>query len=95
MKDELLRSVSIEDVPAWDQLQPKLRKWLRDPKLDLSLIRKWIFAHILEHLIDEVGEESDDVACEAMNRAFSVVDGLIENLPVDEINCQRLKAYIN
>jgi hypothetical protein len=96
MKNELLRSVFIEEIPAWDQLEPKLREWLADPSLTLSCIREMIFDHILEQLSDdEIGEESDDAGNEAMNRAFSVVDGLIENLPLDEMNCQRLKDYIN
>ncbi|MEM2001036.1 MAG: hypothetical protein QXT77_00125 [Candidatus Methanomethylicaceae archaeon] len=90
---ELLRSVFIEDVPAWHQLEPKLRQWLSDPNLDLSDIRELIYEHIFEYL-EEAYEDPSDAADEAMNRAFSVIDGLIENLPVDELNCERLKAYI-
>lgn len=84
---ELLRDVFIEDVPAWHELEPKLRQWLSDPGLDLSDIRELIYDHIFECSVEE--EKS-----EAMNRAFMVIDGLIENLPVDEMNCERLKAYI-
>jgi hypothetical protein len=95
MADELLRSVFSEDVPAWERLEPQLREWLGDSKLELDDIRERIFEYIQEQLNHgKFGEEWADAESEAMNRAFSVVDGLIENLPVDEVNCQRLKAYI-
>ena len=96
MPNELLRSVFVEAVPAWNRLKLQLREWLGDPKLDLEHIRDGIFQHIFDQFADgKTDEESNDIANEAMNRAFAVVDGLIENLPTNEINCQRLKAYIN
>jgi hypothetical protein len=84
------RKSEFEDVPGWDRLERQLREWLADPGLTLSTIREWVFEHILEHL-DMEDEEAHN---EAMNLAFEVIELLIWYLPVDELNCGRLKAYI-
>ncbi len=95
MPDELLSSVFSEDVPDWERLEPQLRGWLHDSSLDLSDIRERIYDYIHEQLDREAtGLGSDDAASESMNRSFVVIDSLIRNLPVDEMNCRRLTAYI-
>ncbi len=108
MQDKLIRDVFIEDVPDWETLEPKIRKWLASPGVGLVIMRDWIFQHIYERLLDketEDDEEEDegrndtqsrkeDPGNRAMNMAFRIIDGLIENLPVDAVNCKRLLDYI-
>jgi len=88
--EELVRDVFREGVPGWEELEPKIREWLEEG-WDLEAIRQGIFDHIMLYLEDE-GDE--DAAVEAMNKAFEVVTGLIENLPVTEENLERLLDYI-
>jgi hypothetical protein len=85
MKGEaLVRDVFREGVPGWEELEPQIRQWL-DAGLDLEAIREGIVDHLMLYLEDED---------EAMNKAFEVVTGLIENLPVTEENLERLLDYI-
>ncbi len=88
--DELVRDVFREGVPGWEQLEPQIRQWL-DAGLDLEAIRERIFDHIMLY---EEDDELEGVANEALNKAFEVVTGLIENLPVTEENLERLLGYI-
>jgi len=81
-----------EDVPGWDQLEPQLQEWLADPGLSLSYIYELVCDYITEQL-DPEGED-DEAANNAAELAFDVIERLIWYLPVDELNCERLKAYI-
>jgi hypothetical protein len=92
MKGEaLVRDVFREGVPGWEGLEPQIRQWL-DAGLDLEAIRERIFNHITLY---EEDDELEEVASEALNKAFEVVTGLIENLPVTEENLERLLDYIS
>jgi hypothetical protein len=89
----LVRDVFREGVPGWEELEPQIRQWL-DAGLDLEAIRERIFNHIMLYECDEEDDELEEVASEALNQAFEVVTGLIENLPVTEENLERLLDYI-
>jgi hypothetical protein len=86
----LVREVFREGVPGWEELAPQIRQWL-EAGLDLEAIRERIFDHLMLY---EGDDELEGVACEAMAKAFELVTGIIENLPVTEENLKRLMDYI-
>ena len=98
--NDLSRDIFREEVPGWEALEPQLRSWL-EQGTSLKEIRHNIYIHIFECFIETgspkgVDEEEwkEEQSREAMNRAFNVVEGLIENLPATEQNRQRLLDYI-
>jgi hypothetical protein len=86
----LVREVFRGNVPGWEELEPLIRQWL-DAGLDLDAIRERIFDHLMLY---EEDDELEGVACETMDKAFELVTGIIENLPVTEENLKRLMDYI-
>jgi len=86
---DMMRSVFSDNIPKWPEFAPKLRTALADHRRGLEEIAELISDHIRECQQDDC-DECDD----AWTTAFGAVEGIIEQLPVDDTNLKRLLDYI-
>nr|VFJ67071.1 MAG: Restriction endonuclease [Candidatus Kentron sp. FM]VFJ68750.1 MAG: Restriction endonuclease [Candidatus Kentron sp. FM]VFK17132.1 MAG: Restriction endonuclease [Candidatus Kentron sp. FM] len=81
------------EVPEPEVLRRTPMSRLSDKKLrDLEILKDEIVDHIADYVAEHIMDDEFDDSCvgEEFNIAFNIMDELIELLPVDELNCERL-----
>jgi len=90
-----------DEIPDFDAFQSKLRGWIGNLEMDLTSIRDKIFDHIMGAmgLLDEEGMDSEDADSEdfrsATVTAYCAFDLVLDELPVDRPNADRLIDFLN
>jgi hypothetical protein len=81
-----------EDIPFLYDLIPDIKKMISNSRYELEDIRDLIAGHIFEN----TGDGSEDSAAfgDAVSVATSAVDDLIIELEENEVNCRRIKRYL-
>jgi hypothetical protein len=89
-----------DEIPGFAGLQPKIRAWIEDSKLDLETIRMRIYEHILaaQGLLDAEGMEIGDADTrrvgDAISTAWNALECLLDDLPVTRESIERIDDYL-
>ena len=82
-----------EEIPAIDELRPKVQRILADPTKHLKNVQDEILEHILEKT--DVDPTGGDAYGAVWDVSVSAVEDIIPDLDVSEINFRRLQLWIS